>query len=233
MSDFQRVTLTRNPGQILSPPVELYKGDCLSVLRKVEDKSVDAIIVDPPYGINYRSAYGQKIRNDLRPFIWFLYDAYRVAKRGARLVCFTAWKFQEVFRIAIETAGWHIRSQVIWDKEIHGAGNCKEDFAPRHEVIWYAVKGKYEFKNGRPVSVLTYRYLFGHQREHPNEKPVELIERIVNAVTSPGERVLDCCMGVGTTGVASVKNNRKFVGIELDPDYFSIARRRISEALSA
>jgi DNA modification methylase len=215
----------------LSNEVELYRGDCLRALKNVADKSVEAVVVDPPFGINYRSAYGQKIRNDLRPFIWWLYDSYRVAKPGGRLVCFTAWKYQEVFRIAIETAGWQIRSQVIWDKEIHGAGNCRQDFGPRHEVIWYATKGRYEFANGRPVSVLTNRYLFGHERNHPNEKPVELIERILKFVTSPGETVLDCCMGVGTTGVASVLNGRKFVGMELDPDYFAIARQRIAQAL--
>jgi len=229
----QYVKLIHNKRQLFQPPVELIQGNCLSVLQGVQDKSVDAVIVDPPYGINYRSKYGQKISNDRNPFIWWLYDAFRVARRGARLICFSAWKYQEVFRVAIEAAGWRIRSHVIWDKEIHGAGNCASEFAPRHEVIWYATKGDYKFKSGRPVSVLNKRYLFGHQRHHPNEKPVELLERIINAVTSEGERILDCCMGVGTTGVASVKNGRRFLGIEIDPAYFEIANERIVEAMAA
>jgi DNA modification methylase len=211
----------------------LIQGNCLSVLQGVKDKTVDAVIVDPPFGINYRSKKGEKIVNDRRPFIWWLYDAYRVAKRGARLICFSAWKFQDVFRLAIETAGWRIRSHVVWDKQIHGLGDCAREFAPRHEVIWYATKGDYKFRNGRPMSVINLRYLFGHQRQHPNEKPVELLERLVGAVTNKGDLVLDCCMGVGTTGVASVKNGRRFMGIEIDPNYFNIARSRITEAMAA
>ena len=183
----KHIRLIHNRKQLFDPPAELFQGDCLSVLRGVDDESIDAIIVDPPYGINYRSKYGQTISNDLRPFIWWLYDAFRVAKPGARLICFSAWKFQEVFKVAIETAGWRIRSHVIWDKEIHGGGDCAREFAPRHEVIWYATKGDYKFKHGRPVSVLQRRYLFGHQRHHPNEKPVELFDRLVNAITSEGE----------------------------------------------
>jgi len=209
---------------------ELYQGDCLDVMRKLNDHSVDLFVVDPPFGINYRSCAGETIRNDRRPFIWWLYDAYRIAKRGGRLICFCTWKVQETFRMAIEAAGWNIRSQVIWDKQIHGAGNCKQDFGPQHEVIWYATKGTYNFKSRRPNSVLSLRYLFGHQRQHPNQKPLPLLEKLVSALSQPTETVVDCCMGVGSTGVASVSMGRKFIGIELDQDYFSIARQRITEA---
>ena len=55
------------------------------------DESVDAIVTDPPYGINYISQTGAKIKNDQAPFIWFLYDAFRVLRPGSSIICFTRW----------------------------------------------------------------------------------------------------------------------------------------------
>ena len=62
---------------------KLIHGDSLTVLRQMEPESVDAIITDPPYGINYVSQTGARIKNDTAPFIWFLYDAFRVLKSGS------------------------------------------------------------------------------------------------------------------------------------------------------
>ncbi len=80
---------------------KLIHGDSLTVLRQMEPESVDAIITDPPYGINYVSQTGARIKNDTAPFIWFLYDAFRVLKSGSSgrgtLVCFTRWDVQQVF----------------------------------------------------------------------------------------------------------------------------------------
>jgi DNA modification methylase len=66
--------------------------------------------------------------------------------------------------------------------------------------------------------------------EHPTQKPVEVIDVLVQWTTNPGDLVLDCYMGSGTTGVAAIQQGRKFIGIEIDPDYFEIACRRIEAA---
>ena len=66
-------------------------------------------------------------------------------------------------------------------------------------------------------------------RYHPTEKPVELIEYLIKTYTNEGMTVLDCCMGSGSTGVACKKTNRDFIGIELDQNYFDIAKKRIEE----
>lgn len=70
------------------------------------------------------------------------------------------------------------------------------------------------------------------ERQHPNEKPLELIERLVGIHSHVGDIVCDPFMGSGTTGVAAVRLGRKFIGIECEPKYFEIACRRISDALS-
>lgn len=121
----------------------IIHGDSLTVLRQMEPESVDAIITDPPYGINYVSQTGASIKNDKSPFIWFLYDAFRVLKSGEAghggLICFTRWDVEQTFIDAMKIAGFNVKSEVIWDKVYHGMGDTKAAFAPSHENIVFAI----------------------------------------------------------------------------------------------
>lgn len=81
-----------------------------------------------------------------------------------------------------------------------------------------------------PKTVIEYSNVNGHKNVHPTQKPVALCEYLIRTYTNPGETVLDNCMGSGTTGVACVNTNRNFIGMELDPQYFEIAKKRIEEA---
>lgn len=104
----------------------IIHGDSLTVLRQMEPESVDAIITDPPYGINYVSQTGASIKNDKSPFIWFLYDAFRVLKSGEAgrggLICFTRWDVEQTFIDAMKdrrastsrVRSFGIRSTTAW-----------------------------------------------------------------------------------------------------------------------
>ena len=215
---------------------KLIHGDSLTVLRQMEPESVDAIITDPPYGINYVSPTGARIQNDTAPFIWFLYDAFRVLKPGSSgrgtLVCFTRWDVQQVFIDAIRLAGFIVKSEVIWDKIQHGMGDLKSQFAPSHENIIFAVKGKFSFPGHRPKDLITHRKLPGSQMIHPTEKPVPLLADLITAVTKPGDLILDPFAGSGSTLVAAKKTGRRFTGIELDDVHYAKAQRRIEETVT-
>lgn len=197
---------------------------------------MDAIITDPPYGINYVSPTGARIQNDTAPFIWFLYDAFRVLKPGSSgrgtLVCFTRWDVQQVFIDAIRLAGFIVKSEVIWDKMQHGMGDLKSQFAPSHENIIFAVKGKFSFPGHRPKDLITHRKLPGSQMIHPTEKPVPLLADLITAVTKPGDLILDPFAGSGSTLVAAKKTGRRFTGIELDDVHYAKAQRRIEETVT-
>jgi DNA modification methylase len=218
--------------------VELRLGDCLKILPELVEGSVDAIITDPPYGIDYQSARREKsqrkakIANDRQPFIWWLREGHRVLKDGGGLLCFCEWRYQEVWKMAIETAGFTLRSQVIWDRDWHGLGDLKAQFAPQHDVIWFATKGKFAFPNGRPHSVIRQRRIGAEGLVHPNEKPVELMRSLTRAVSLEGEIILDPFMGSGTTGMAAVETGRKFIGVELNEDYFYLAQARINHSVA-
>lgn len=214
----------------------LHDGDCLTIMRNMNNESFDAIITDPPYGIDYQSSWRTdkekrhpKINNDDRPFIWWLHDAYRVTKEGGVLICFCRWDTQETFKNAIELSGFEIKSQVIWDRDIHGMGDLKSSFAPRHDVIWFAIKGSFEFPGKRPSSVIKCQRLDGLSLTHPNEKPVGLMQCLIEYTTKKGDIVLDPFAGSGATMVAAIKSERKCVGIEINKQYCEIIRKRLSE----
>jgi len=215
--------------------VRLILGDCLDVLRTLEPGSVDAVVTDPPYGISYQSAWRTdkrlwkpKIANDRSPFVWWLRDAAGALAPGGCLLCFCRWDVAEAFRVAIGWAGLKVRGQIVWDRLGHGAGDTAGSPAPCHDLVWYATKGRRVFHGSRPKSVVRAMRLAGAALSHPNEKPLGLLVGLVESYAAPGGTVLDPFMGSGTTGVACVRTGRRFVGVEISPEYYEIAERRIA-----
>lgn len=216
--------------------IELINEDCLTAMKKLPDESIDMIITDPPYGVDYQSNWNvknkatkvfDKIKNDKKPFIWFLYDAFRVCKMGGAILCFTREDVLETFKIGIELAGFKVKNVIIWDKQIHGMGDLKSSFAPRYEMIIFAVKGKYVFPNKRPQNIFSVQRVLPKALTHPNEKPVELLEQLIDCTTNENDTILDCFMGSGSCGEACKNTNRNFIGIELDTKYYSAAYMRL------
>jgi DNA modification methylase len=218
---------------------EIINGDCLVEVPRLAARgvAVDAVITDPPYGIDYQSSWRidsrarlPKIANDTRPFIEWLPDAFRLTREGGCLLCFCRWDVQEVFKVAIAHAGFEVKSQVIWDRMSHGMGDLEGSFAPQHDVIWFAVKGRFRFPGARPKSVLRHMRLSGEELNHPNEKPVSLMSELVRAVTAEGGAVADFFGGSFATGEACVNEGRDFYGVELDSYYSDFGRARLMRA---
>lgn len=216
---------------------ELHHGDCLEFMRSMEAGSVDAVITDPPYGIDYQSArrtdkaqWKPKIKNDKEPFLDWLPDAYRTTKDGGALVCFCRWDIEEDFKKAIIDAGYVVKSQIIWDKRVHGMGDLNGSFAPQHENAWFAVKGDFHFWDYRPQDIIRVSRVPADDLVHPNEKPVPLFVRLIEPIVPPNGIVLDCFFGSGNSCLAAKSIHRKYIGCEIDAKYFEIAKRRIEQA---
>lgn len=214
--------------------INLINGDCLEEMRNIPDDSIDAVVCDPPYGIDYQSAWRTdknkwkpKIANDKKPFTEWTDEAFRVMKEGTGLLCFTRWDTEQDFRNALNKSGFKCKQQLIWDKVVHGMGDLKGDFASQHENIIFAVKGRFIFPGKRPKSVFRSQRVTPTDLLHPNEKPIKLLEDITLPITKEGNTVLDMFMGSGVTGIACKNLNRNFIGIELDKKYFEIAKKRI------
>ncbi|RYC66363.1 DNA-methyltransferase [Spirosoma sordidisoli] len=206
-------------------PGIIYHGDCNHLLAELPDGCIDLCLTDPPYGINFKSKVKRvakfkrpgfrKIANDKTPYTVWLADLYRVMAPGGRLICFYRWDVQEQFAEAIRAAGFKLKDQLIWDKMAHGTGDLKGGFGSQHELMFYAVKGRYTWKGKRPKTVFRHMKVNSQNLTHPNEKPLALLDDLIGCCSTPGETVGDLFGGSYKTLQAALLMGRKCVTSEL------------------
>lgn len=216
---------------------QFWKGDCLELMKNVPDESVDLILTDPPYGIDYQSMRKKdktkrlpKILNDKEPFVRFIAQLGRIMKPTSCAMIFTRWDVQQYFIDKLVENNLKVRNVLIWDKQIHGMGDLKRSYGSRYESIIFVSNDCFRFPTKRPQDIITARRVMPTNLKHPNEKPVDLLERLIQQVTHTNDVVLDCFMGSGSTGVACANTGRRFVGMVLDETYFEKASERIADA---
>lgn len=217
--------------------IKLIHGDCLEQLKNLEDNSVDLVLADPPYGMDYQSAWRTdktqwkpKIANDKMPFIWFLYEASKKLKEGGALISFCRFDSWVDFSRACELSGLQVKAEIVWDKMNHGTGDLKGCPGFRHEIAIFATKGRFTFHGKRPQTLYATPRVSPASLAHPNEKPVALMKWLIEHYCPPGGLVLDPFTGVSPVGIACKKLGRNFIGIELDKNYIEIAQARIDAA---
>ncbi|WP_323842528.1 MULTISPECIES: site-specific DNA-methyltransferase [unclassified Moraxella] len=210
---------------------ELYYGDCLEILKTLPDNSVDMVLTDPPYGIDFQSnrRWGRfaKILNDKTPFVEFIQHLPRILKPEGCAMIFTKWDKQQVFIDELIKHGLKPKNILIWDKVVHGMGDLKRAFGSRYESIIFVANNEFRFNGKRPTDIVQCMKINAQHLIHPNQKPVALLENLIEKCTKENQTVLDCFMGSGSTGIACLNTNRKFIGIELDKKYFDMAQSRI------
>ena len=137
--------------------VLVMQGDCLELLKDIPDGSVDMVLTDPPYGIDYQSQWKKnksewmpKIKNDKRPFIDFIPLIKRVLTPTGCVMVFTRWDVQQKFIDEMNGNGLKVKNVLIWDKEIHGMGDLKHSFASRYESIIFSSEKGFLFNGKRP-----------------------------------------------------------------------------------
>ncbi len=212
--------------------IRLIQGDCLEVMDQLieEGVKVDCIITDPPYGMsfqsNHRNEKHRKIAND-SCLDWvgdWVEKIYELMDENTHLYSFISFHHVDVFKIALQKK-FNFKNILIWEKNNTGMGDLTGDYAPKYEMILYCHKGRRELNGDREPNILKRSRTTNEH--HPTQKPVNLIEHLINKSTEKGETVFDCFMGSGTTGVACKSRERNFIGIELDEQYFKIAQDRI------
>jgi site-specific DNA-methyltransferase (adenine-specific) len=242
--------------------VELILGDCLEEMKRIPDESIDLVLTDPAYesmmkwqgiGTTARMGMGKKgsgsdnldkkwfdvIPNDDLPDL--IREIYRILKpeRHAYIMCdFETLKLLYYFAIeegvfpSQKISGIDVESckPLIWDKVIAGTGYT---YRTVYEFVFMLWKGKKRRLNDLGIQdILRFKKPWGNERIFPTQKPVELMKVLIEQSTQPGEIVLDSFLGSGTTAVACVETNRKFIGIEINPETMTIAEQRIKESLS-
>lgn len=199
-------------------------------MRSMPDKSVDAVITDPPYGIKRDKGFegfegfggfGKPIARKVYSGDW---DNERPSKEcfdNVRRIGNKSIVFGGNFFADLLPVGNH---WLVWDKlnTMPTFGDC--------ELIWTDIK-----RNSVKKYKHEYNGLIGREKEryHATQKPVRLMQLIIKDYTKEGDTIFDPFMGSGTTGVAAVNLGRNFIGCELNPEYFAIADRRIKQAQEA
>jgi DNA modification methylase len=255
--------------------IKLLHGDCIELLPKIPDASIDAIITDPPYGIT-KCDWDKVVPFDS---LWKHYN--RVLKRNGVIVIFGTEPFtselvcsnKKMFRekltwqkhrpsnmgnakrmhlkysedIIVFSFGRNIynpqmqprtsnrvrQAQKGTSKQWRTNGNTSREvcfatqYAPRS---WDSFNADWKY----PSNILPFPAVVSNSREkvnHPTQKPVSLLMYLIKTYTQEDALILDTFMGSGTTGVACINTGRKFIGMELDDNYFSIAKTRIENAI--
>jgi DNA modification methylase len=187
----------------------LILGDCLEVMKTLPDKSVDAVITDPPYGI------GKAEWDNAFPTEWYG-EASRVSPFTGIITDDFALK-HSIPMVGEDYVG------MVAARNINGMTFTKIGFS---NWIACVLAGKISRRIQNSFEFI----VFGDKPDHPSPKPIIYMTKLISLLTKPGDTVLDPFMGSGTTGVACVQTGRDFIGIEIDPGYFKIAERRIREA---
>lgn len=214
---------------------KIYNIDCIEGMKQLENNSINLIVTDPPYLINYcrhvkNHKFAQKILNDDNPnlIIDYIKECYRILKDNSNMYMFCSNKTVDFFKQELEKY-FKIKNMIIWDKKQQGMGDTSTTFAPRYEIIFLVEKGKTKIKGKRISDIWEFPKVKSKNQLHQNEKPLELIEQCILQHSNKGDLVFDGFMGSATTAAACISTGRFFYGYELDKTYFSIANDRISQ----
>jgi DNA modification methylase len=202
----------------------VVNGDCLQVLPQLDTGSVDFVLTDPPYLVQYKDRSGRTIQNDSAPAILNAFtDVYRVLKPNTFCVSFYGWNRVDAFFAAWKRAGFTPVGHLIFSKSY---ASSQRFLRYEHESAYLLAKGRPELPAAPISDVLTWHYSGNHN--HPTEKAVDTIKPLIEAFTKAGDVVLDPFAGSGSSLVAAALLRRQYIGIELEQKYCDHARRRLA-----
>jgi site-specific DNA-methyltransferase (adenine-specific) len=217
------------PCSNLPANVKLYLGDCLSILPTLAACSIDAVITDPPYAIPTNVAQGRNVARSLgdlslieHSFHCLFIELLRVLTPQGRIFVFCdGVSYPVVFRAAY---GKLTTALLVWDKQKIGMGR---EFRKSHELIlhgWLPGTPVVSSDGCSQADIICCPPVPSRMRLHPAQKPIKLILSLLRVC---GPTILDPFMGSGVTGLAAVQTGRRFVGIEVDSDYFDLAEKQL------
>ena len=200
----------------------IYQADCLEVMKLLKDKSVDLVIVDMPYGMEYKS---NRYKNE-NPFQSIIgddkYPAHLLVefKRLSKKAVFSFCRWDNLYEIEKP------KSFIVWAKNNWTAGDLEHEYGRMWEGICFYPMENHKFEIRQP-DIIDYRKIPSTDFVHPTQKPVGLMEYLIENNTEENDIVADFMCGSGTTCVAAEKLGRRWLGCDISEKYCQIARERI------
>lgn len=227
---------------------KIHQGDCLQIMQTMKEQgiSVNHIITDPPYSISSENKF-HTMRTprkgvDFGEWDWefdpakWIEVAYPLLDKNGSLVVFCSYKFISHICNKIEELGGIVKDVLVWQKANPMPRNINRRYVQDMEFAIWAVKNKNsKWIFNKPENVSYQRAFFqtptllGKERTpHPTQKPIALMRDIIKIHTQKNDVILDPFMGVGSTGVAALQLERKFIGCEQDEQWHNLAVERLS-----
>lgn len=225
--------------------ITIYNHDSLEILSALKTR-VAAIITDPPYCSGATEAAKRGKREAMTPesvrarptieldamgslgFDWvmrrWLMWARKATADGGHMACFIDWRMLPPLSTLVEAAGWRWNNVIVWDKGYPGLGT---GFRAQHEMVIMASNGSPKWESYEYGNVLQDMRMT--KTEHPHQKPLGLLQKILQTCTKPGDVVLDPFMGSGSTLVAAKNIGRRAIGIDLSEKHCATAVRRLAQ----
>lgn len=229
-------------------------ADSFSVMQSLPADVIDLIVTDIPYGIGYKShkqnydtrgettikkdreEYFQAITGDHELPLTWLDEAFRVLKPNTAIYIFCHWSKWHLLFEKVSQVGFNIKNMIVLNKSNHGMGDLKGSYAPKHELLLFATKGRHRllFPEKRLNDVWDVPVRFsGAKRWHPNEKPISWLRPCIQNSSRENDIVLDPFAGSGSTGICCRNLNRRFILIDIDPNYCEAAQTRLTNECSS
>ena len=228
--------------------INLLKGDCLELLKTLENESVNALITDPPYNIARDNNFTSMGRAGIDFGDWdkgfnlisWLPIAIEKLKKGGNIIIFTSWKNTTPIIKELEKINCEAKDMIRVEKSNPMPRNRDRRFVTDYEIAIWAVKKGAKWTFNRQLETYERPLIKTKvtpksekiEKGHPTQKNIETMEWLIERLTDEGDIVLDPFMGSGTTGVACQKLDRDFIGCELSDEYFEMAQKRLQYGLN-
>ncbi len=226
----------------------IYLGDSLVLMKDIPDGSIDLIVTDPPFAIDFkakRSNYNRSQDKVLEGYneipreryyeftVGWMREAYRILKDTGSMYVFSGWTNLKDILNAIDDVGFITINHIIWKYQF--GVFTRRKFVTSHYHVLFVVKDEKKYKFNKiehypeDVWIIKREYWKGKTKT-PTKLPLEIVKKIILYSSDEGDVVFDPFLGSGTVAVASRVLNRKFLGFEIVPEYYRFAKERIERA---